>query len=215
MLEDVQALVLEVMFQGTLARSCRRRFYNVDDYRHVPAVVFHYELAPSPEMARPAVVCKAWNKAHTDWMQAAVAEEVPDFFRAAVTGGWEMCDLNNYTPHAVHMLRALTRQKHTLWLGDAYVLGVRLSRMRWRSRDRESHRFIAQFHAADVDDAPSDSKWDRVEPCRVESIPPVCWLDPFQYTEDEDQQKLDWFTHQTNALVLWLEQEHATTRSNI
>ena len=59
MLEDVQALVLEVMFQGTLARSCRRRFYNVDDYRYVPAGVFEYELVRTPKMARAAVVCRA------------------------------------------------------------------------------------------------------------------------------------------------------------
>jgi len=125
-----------------------------------------------------------------------------------VTAGWEMCDLANYAQPALYMLRQATCQKHTLWLGRAYVLGVRLSRRRWRSRDQESHRFIAQFHAADeqhVCCAPSDDEWDTIEPLRVEPIPQVCWLDPF-LTEDEQQQKLDWYANQTEALVLWLEQ---------
>ena len=210
MLEDVQTFVLEVMFQGTLARSCRRRFYNVDDYRYLPAGLFEYELVRPPEMARAAVVCRAWHKAHSEWMQAAVAAEIPEFFGAAVTCGWEMCDLNNYTQHAVHMIRAVTRQKHTLWLGDAYVLGVRLSRVRFRSRDEERHRLIAQFHAArEGQPPPGDAAWERVGAHRAAEVPPVCWLDPFEYTEDEDQQKLEWFAHQTSALVLWLEEQAA------
>ena len=212
--EDAQTLAQQIIFQGQLERQAIER--HTFDYHENPAGIFYTTLVRSREMAKLACVSKAWQKAHKDFLQAAVAAAVPQFFQAALTSGWEMCDLNEYVQYEEQNIRSATRQKHTLWLGDQYVLGVRLSRVRF-NRDTESHRFIAQFHAAgqgNVEDDPGDDEWDADEiPWRVAAIPQVCWLDPLCLTAEQVDEKLDWFQQQTAALLLWLEQQRAAAQA--
>ena len=213
--EDAQTVAQQIIFQGQLARQAIERHYSTFDYYENPAGIFYTTLVRPREMAKLACVSKAWQKAHKDFLQTAVAAAVPQFFQAALTSGWEMCDLNEYVQYEEQNIRSATRQKHTLWLGDQYVLGVRLSRVRF-NRDTESHRFIAQFHAAgqgNVEDDPGDDEWDAVEPHHLFDIPAVCWLDPLFLTAEQVDEKLDWFQQQTAALLLWLEQQRAAAQA--
>jgi hypothetical protein len=156
-------------------------------------------------MARPACVSKAWRKAHKDFLQAALAKEIPQFFQTALTHGWELCDLNEYTQFTVQTIPSSTSQKHFLKLGDDFVLSVKFTCCRFRVHSPKTPRFRAQLYTVNTFHAkPVENTVD---------IPAVCWLDPLCLTAEQVDEKLDWFQHHTTVLMLWLEQQRAAAQA--
>ena len=212
--DDAQEIVQKILFQDKLTRQPVERLFSTFDYLEHPAGIFYTTLVRPREMVMAACVSRAWHKAHKDIVQAALAKEIQQFFQAAVTSGWEMCDLNEYVQYEEQNIRSATRQKHTLWLGEQYVLGVRLSRL--RNGMAGEHEFTAQFHAAgqgNIQDDPGDDEWDAIEPHHFFGIPAVCWLDPLCLSAEQVDEKLDWLQQHTAALLLWLEQQRAAAQA--
>ena len=212
--EDEQTIVQKILFQDKLTRQPVERLFSTFDYLEHPAGIFYTTLLRPREMAMAACVSRAWHKAHKDVVQAALAKEIQQFFQAAVTYGWEMCDLNEYVQYEEQNIRSATRQKHTLWLGEQYVLGVRLSRLRHGLV--EDHQFTAEFHSAgqgNIVDDPHDDEWDAIEPHHFFDIPAFCWADPVCLTQEQAQEKHDWFLRETEELLTWLAQMRAAAQA--
>jgi len=212
--EDAQEIVQKILFRDQRMRQQVERLFSTFDYHEYPAGIFYTTLERPREMAMAACVSRAWRKAHKDIVQTALAKEIQHFLETAVTCGWEMCDLNEYVQFHEENIRSATRQKHTLWLGKQYVLGVRLSRL--RNGMAGEHEFTAQFHAAgqgNIQDDPGDDEWDAIEPHHFFGIPAICWSDPLCLSAEEVDKKLDWLQQHTAALLLWLEQQRAAAQA--
>jgi len=211
--EDAQDIVQKILFRDKLTRLQVNRLFSTFDYREHPAGIFYTTLERPREMAMAACVSRAWHKAHKDILQTALASEVQQFLQTAVTYGWEMCDLNEYVQFEEYNIRSATRQKHTLWLGKQYVLGVRLSRLRHGLV--EDHQFTAELHAGGPHDPedPDEDDWDAMEPRHFFDIPAFCWWDPLRLTEEQATEKQAFFEQHTAALLLWLEQQRAAAQA--
>jgi hypothetical protein len=207
MLEDVQLLVCRALFQGSLSRT-HAHTYTGGMYKEAPGGNITTTLLCSPETARAALVSTAWSRAFRDCLKAGLAVEAATLWQTAIAGGLDMCDLDKYPATTRHAVPTATRQRHALWLGDRYVLGVMLTR-----RFADGRHYLHTQYNIPPGNHPREnqSRWNFQVPERLAVVPQVCWDDTAELSEDQLAERTLWRNEQTALLLQWLAGQHETS----
>ncbi len=191
MLADVQELVCKEMFRGALEGS-------VDEWtewteREIEQDCVFHIFDRSPGMVQAALVCRSWNAAYKEYVNAFFQGEAIELQQTAILNGLAMCGLARYDADDVGEVREHTQEYHAVvfhkWDHEAYLATLVLTR--WKPEGRNVHTLHMEYGARKLDACVLVDTIDHpAQGVRLTQIPAVCFEHPAE--PDKEQAWQEW-----------------------
>ena len=190
MLPDAQEVVCKEIFRGALPCEVEE-FWQTDMGQDC---VFR-NFSRSPGMVKAALVCKSWNAAYKDYVNAFFAEEDRKFRQTVIVNALAMCGLARYAADNLGEVGEHTQEVHQVQfmknnievvLSDAVLT-------RWKPEGEDVHTLHMEYGARKLDACMVMGTIDQpAQGVRLTQIPVVCFEHPAELDADQRRELEQW-----------------------